>query len=90
MYLRSVQINVKDKATHFRNCNCSSCYSLNKDSEAVLSDITFNYIMNMLNAKPWIKKIYSAARMGFKGFLLLSYDLCLGVCSPASWLQCFT
>lgn len=65
MYLRSVQFEVKDKATHFQQCNCSSCYSFTKDSEAVLSDSTFNYVMNVLNIKPWITKIYRAARTGF-------------------------
>ena len=64
-----MQINVKDKATCFQYCNSSS-NSFNNDSEAVLSYVTFNCIMNMLHAKPWIKKIDSAAKKGFKGFLL--------------------
>lgn len=72
-----MQINLKDKATWFQYCNSSS-YSFDNDSEAVLSDITFNYIMNMLNAKPWIKKIDRAAKKKcFKGFLLLSCALYL-------------
>lgn len=74
------------KATHFQYCNSSS-YSFNNDSEAVLSYITFNYVTNMLHAKPWIKKIDSAAKKSFKGFLLSSYALYLGVSSPASLLQ---
>lgn len=41
----------------------------------------------MLYAKPWIKKIDSAAKKSFKGFLLLSYALYLGVSSSASLLQ---
>jgi len=45
--------------------------------------------MNMLNAKPWIKKIDSAAKKSFKGFLLLSYAFYLGVFSPASLLQLY-
>ena len=83
-----MQINVKDKATRFQYCSSSS-YSFNNDSEAVLSYVTFNCIMNMLNAKPWIKKIDSAAKKSFKGFLLLSYAFYLGVFSPASLLQLY-
>lgn len=64
MYFRSVQIDVKDKATCFQYCNSSS-YSFDNDSEAVVSYITFNYIMNMLPAKPWIKRINHAAKEEF-------------------------
>lgn len=64
MYFRSVQINVKDKAMCFQYCN-SSRYSFNSDSEAVLSYITFNCIMNLLDAKPRIKKINCAAKKEF-------------------------
>lgn len=64
MYFRSVKINVKNKATCFQYCNSSS-YSFNSDSEAILSYITFNYIMNMLHAKPRIKKINHAAKEEF-------------------------
>lgn len=88
MYLRAVQINVKDKAVCFQYCN-SLTYSFNNDSEADLSYITFNYTMNMLHAKPWIKKINSAATKSVKGFLLLSCILYLEVSSSASLLQSY-
>lgn len=83
-----MQINLKDKATRFQYCNSSS-YSFDNDSEAVLSDITFNYTMNMLNTKPWIKKIDSAAKKRvLKGFYSCPV---LSTCesSSASLLQCY-
>lgn len=76
-----MQINVMDKASCFQYYNSSS-YSVDNDSEAVLSYITSNYMMNMWHVELWVKKIVSAAKQSFKGFNS-SYALYLRAFSPA-------